>query len=141
MRFDLTVNEFSRDLAINRELVVYGEQFWRPYVHVRDAAAAISMVLSSPAKNVRGKVFNVGETSENYRKLDLVSLLQERIEDAEISFVEKDEDPRDYRVSFERIKSELSFQTAWTVPRGMDEVLALLESGLIADPYAGIYRN
>ena len=42
MRFDLTVNEFVRDLAAERELVVYGEQFWRPYVHVRDAARAIA---------------------------------------------------------------------------------------------------
>ena len=38
MRFDLTVNEFTRDLWADRELEVFGEQFWRPYVHVRDAA-------------------------------------------------------------------------------------------------------
>jgi len=141
MRFDLTVNEFVRDLAAGRELVVYGEQFWRPYVHVRDAARALALALTSPAEAVSGSVFNVGETSENYRKLDLVELLQQRIEDAAVSFVHKNEDPRDYRVSFERIKSELGFQTAWTVPRGMDEVLALLRSGLLADPYADVYRN
>ena len=34
MRFDLTVNEFTRDLWADRELEVFGEQFWRPYVHV-----------------------------------------------------------------------------------------------------------
>ena len=38
MRFSLTVNEFARDAVRTGELVVYGEQFWRPYVHVRDAA-------------------------------------------------------------------------------------------------------
>ena len=38
MRFDLTVNEFTRDLWDGRTLDVYGEQFWRPYVHVGDAA-------------------------------------------------------------------------------------------------------
>ena len=37
MRFDLTVNEFTRDLWADRDLEVFGEQFWRPYVHVRDA--------------------------------------------------------------------------------------------------------
>ena len=41
MRFDLTVNEFTRDLWADRELEVFGEQFWRPYVHVRDAARAV----------------------------------------------------------------------------------------------------
>ena len=34
MRFDLTVNEFTRDLWADRDLEVFGEQFWRPYVHV-----------------------------------------------------------------------------------------------------------
>ena len=45
MRFDLTVNEFTREVALGQELVVFGEQFWRPYVHVRDAARAACMVL------------------------------------------------------------------------------------------------
>ena len=141
MRFDLTVNEFVRDLASERELVVYGEQFWRPYVHVRDAARAVAHVLTAPRETVSGRVFNVGETSENYRKLDLVALLRKRIEAPSISFVHKDEDPRDYKVSFERIKDDLGFQTEWTVSRGMDEVLALMRSGLLTDPYAEAHRN
>ena len=49
MRFDLTVNEFTRDAFVSGELVVYGEQFWRPYIHVRDAARAIVTVLEAPA--------------------------------------------------------------------------------------------
>ena len=141
MRFDLTVNEFVRDLATDRELVVYGERFWRPYVHVRDVARAIALALAAPAEAVNGKVFNVGRTSENYRKLDLVELLEQRLEDAAVSFVHKDEDPRDYRVSFEKIGADLGFQTDWTVPRGMDEVLGLLRSGILADPFADVYRN
>ena len=40
MRFDLTVNEFTRELWADRELEVFGEQFWRPYIHVRDAGRA-----------------------------------------------------------------------------------------------------
>ena len=48
MRFDLTVNEFTRDLWDGRTLDVYGEQFWRPYVHVADAARAIAPVLAAP---------------------------------------------------------------------------------------------
>src|SRR4029077_1437185 len=33
MRFDLTVNEFTAEMVTRRRLVVFGEQFWRPYVH------------------------------------------------------------------------------------------------------------
>jgi nucleoside-diphosphate-sugar epimerase len=64
----LTVNEFTRDLAMRDELVVFGEQFWRPYVHVRDAARAIAEVLDAPKEASTGEVYNVGDTRENYRE-------------------------------------------------------------------------
>ena len=38
MRFDLTVNEFTKDLVLGKELIIFGEQFWRPYCHVLDFA-------------------------------------------------------------------------------------------------------
>ena len=141
MRFDLTVNEFTRDLLLYGDLVVYGEQFWRPYVHVRDAARAFLTVLEASPDTVSGEVFNVGSSAENYRKLDIVELLQQRIPNAEISFVQKDEDPRDYRVSFDKVEAALGFRTSRTVPDGIDEVTQLLQSGLIEDPFAAVYRN
>ena len=141
MRFDLTVNEFTRDVVLGRELVVYGEQFWRPYVHVRDAARGILATLTAPADDVRGEVFNVGDSAENYRKLDLVELLCARVPDAQVSFVHRDEDPRDYRVSFDKIKQALGYEVSATVPTGIDEVAKLVTSGAIDDPYAAIYRN
>lgn len=141
MRFDLTVNEFVMRLITDHKLTVYGEQFWRPYVHVADAARAIQLVLEAPGESVHRQVFNVGSTSENYRKLDLVNLLKERIDGANIDFVKKTEDPRDYRVSFERIKSQLGFQPTRLVPQGMDEVLNAIESGLIDNPAHPRYYN
>jgi nucleoside-diphosphate-sugar epimerase len=141
MRFDLTVNEFTREVTLERDLLVYGEQFWRPYVHVRDAAQAILLALEAPAEVVAGEVFNVGDTDENYRKLDLVELLKQRFPQAKVEFVHRDEDPRDYRVSFEKIKQDLDFKPRWSVPAGMDEVIALLRSGLLDDPYAQLYSN
>jgi nucleoside-diphosphate-sugar epimerase len=141
MRFDLTVNEFTRDASLKGDLVVYGEQFWRPYVHVRDAAHAVCVALDAPASAVGGEVFNVGDTAENYRKLDLVGLLKERLPNADVTFVKRDEDPRDYRVSFEKVKAKLGFKVEWRVPDGIDEVLALLRSGLVGDPFAPMYAN
>jgi len=141
MRFDLTVNEFARDALVNEELVVYGEQFWRPYVHVRDAAGAIAHALSSPVDHVSGEVFNVGDTGQNFRKQDLVDFLVERLPETTVEFVARSEDPRDYRVSFEKIASKLGFRVSKSVSDGMDEVLALLRSGAIADPFDAMYRN
>jgi nucleoside-diphosphate-sugar epimerase len=141
MRFDLTVNEFARDASVAGDLVVYGEQFWRPYIHVRDAARAVRTAIEAPHDIVAGEVFNVGDTAENYRKLDIVELLKERVPTATIQFVHRDEDPRDYRVSFEKVNSRLGFKTTRRVADGIDEVLALLRSGLLADPYASSYKN
>jgi nucleoside-diphosphate-sugar epimerase len=141
MRFDLTVNEFTRDVVLGRELVVYGEQFWRPYVHVRDAARGMRLVLDSEAGLVGAKVFNLGDTRENYRKLDLVELLRARVPGANVSFVHRDEDPRDYRVSFGKIGETLGFTISMRVPDGIDEVADLVSSGAVADPFAPVYRN
>jgi nucleoside-diphosphate-sugar epimerase len=141
MRFDLTVNEFTRDVVLGRPLVDYGEQFWRPYVHVRDAALALADVLEADASLVAGEVFNVGDTGENYRKADLVEFLRDRYPELQVEFVPKDEDPRDYRVSFDKIKARLGFAVTSTVPGGIDEVARVLQSGAIANPDAQIYRN
>jgi nucleoside-diphosphate-sugar epimerase len=36
MRFDLTVSEFTRELALGHRLEVYDAETWRPYAHVED---------------------------------------------------------------------------------------------------------
>jgi nucleoside-diphosphate-sugar epimerase len=141
MRFDLTVNEFARDAVRTGELVVYGEQFWRPYVHVRDAARAVVTVLEADRETVGGEVFNVGDTNENYRKQDLVELLEQRVPRMQVERVEKLEDPRDYRVSFAKIAERLGYGVNRNVPGGIDEVLALLAAGVVDDPFAERYRN
>jgi nucleoside-diphosphate-sugar epimerase len=139
MRFDLTVNEFTRDLWDGRTLEVYGEQFWRPYVHVADAARAIAMVLL--ADDVAGRVFNVGHSDENYRKLDLVDVIRERLPEADVRFVHRDEDPRDYRVSFERIRTEIGFDPLMRVPDGVAELLLGLDERRFGDPFDRRFSN
>jgi nucleoside-diphosphate-sugar epimerase len=141
MRFDLTVNEFVMEMILHRKLVVYGEQFWRPYVHVRDAARAVGMILEARTELVAGHVFNVGDTRENYRKADLLELILERVPDAHVQSVPKAEDPRDYRVSFERIRTKLDYSITRRVKDGIAEIASALESGLIDDPKSPAHYN
>ena len=141
MRFDLTVNEFTLEMVGRGRLVVFGEQFWRPYVHVADAARAIAMVLDAPAAAVRREVFNVGATEENYRKLDIVELVRPHAPDAAVEFVEKKEDPRDYRVSFAKVKERLGFTLKRTVAGGIVEVAHLVRDGVLSDFERPEYRN
>jgi nucleoside-diphosphate-sugar epimerase len=141
MRFDLTVNEFTRDLWAERHLEVFGELFWRPYVHVRDAARAVRRVLEAPAELVAGEVFNVGHSDENYRKLDLVRLITEHLGRGDVSYVQRTEDPRDYKVSFEKVRERLAFEPLHRVPDGVAEISTALEAERFGDPYASLYRN
>lgn len=141
MRFDLTVNEFTRELWADRELEVFGEQFWRPYIHVRDAARAIRTALQAPQDKVAGRVFNAGRSGENYRKLDIVEKIRRQTDRGSVSFVHRDEDPRDYKVSFDRIRDQLGFETLMRVPDGIAEVMDALDASAFGDPFDARYRN
>ena len=141
MRFDLTVNEFTMEMLTKKHLKVFGEQFWRPYVHVWDAARAIQLVLGSPAANVGGRVFNVGATDQNFQKQQLVELIRPYAPDAFVEFVHKSEDPRDYRVSFARITNQLGYKTTRTVAQGIGEVARLVRADVVGNFEDGKYRN
>jgi nucleoside-diphosphate-sugar epimerase len=141
MRFDLTVNEFTRDLWAERELEVFGEQFWRPYVHTADAARGVATVLAAEPSQVAGEVFNVGHSEENYRKLDLVEMITGELGRGDVTYVRRDEDPRDYKVSFEKVRAELGFQPRMRVADGISEVVEALERRAFGDPFDGRYSN
>ena len=53
----------------------------------------------------------------------------------------REEDPRDYKVSFDKIRDTLGFETEMTVPDGIAEVLDALEHNRFTDPFDGRYRN
>lgn len=140
-RFDLTVNEFTKELGLKRKLVIFGEQFWRPYCHVIDLARSVVLVLQSDADKVGFDVFGVGSTEENYQKKMIVEEIQKLLPDAEIEYVKKDEDPRDYRVNFDKIKETLGFQITRTVPEGIKNILFSVENSFYKDPDSRQYKN
>jgi nucleoside-diphosphate-sugar epimerase len=141
LRFDLTVNEFTRDAAIKKQLTIFGEHFWRPYCHVHDLARAAVLALGSENVNVNNQVFNVGDTSENYTKQMLVNEIRKVVKDVDVNFVQQTEDPRDYRVDFAKIQKQLGFEITRRVPDGVKELYSLISSGLISEPYSKKYCN
>lgn len=141
LRFDLTVNEFIRDVTFGKVLKIFGEQFWRPYCHVEDLARSCVIVLESEASKVKQNVFNVGDTTENYQKKMIAEEILKLIPEAKISYIHKNEDPRDYRVDFAKIKNELGFNITKTVPMGLREINKLLRDGLLLNPYSSNYQN
>ena len=141
MRFDLTVNQFTRDIWAGRRLEVYGERFWRPYLHVRDAARSLRAVLEAREDRVMREVFNVGRTDENYRKLDLVEIVRAQLGDGDVVFVQRDEDPRDYRVSFEKFRRQIGHMPQRRVPEGVAGVVDALTQDRFGDPFDDRHTN
>lgn len=140
IRFDLTVNEFTRNMVLEKFQEIWGEQFWRPYAHVDDLCSATVLVLESQKEKVKSQVFGVGDTNENYQKGMIIREINKLV-DGEIKYVAKNEDPRDYRVDFSKIKNELGFSISKTVPDGIKEIKKILESEIIDDPFSSKFKN
>jgi len=141
IRFDLTVNEFTRNAAINGEQEIWGQQFWRPYCHVEDLARSVVLVLESPIEKVKGNVFNVGSTEENYNKGMIIKEVCKVVPNVKVNYVDSSEDPRDYRVNFDKIKNTLGYTITKTVPEGVKEIYILIKSGIITDSFDQKFRN
>ena len=128
MRFDLTVSEFTSDLALGKELLVYDAHTWRPYCHLQDFARLIQMVIEAPAEKVSFEVFNAGGDVNNATKQMIVDAIIEKIPDGKVQYQDHGKDPRNYRVSFEKVKSILGFEPEYTFQDGIDELIEAINN-------------
>ena len=133
MRFDLTVSEFSREIAMGKELLVYDETTWRPYCHVSDISQAIIRVFEAPTDIVSGQVFNVGGNENNFTKKMIVDELIRLIPDAKVTYKMGGFDQRDYRVSFDKIRAALNFEPTYSVPSAIAKVVSCIALGFYSD--------
>ena len=140
LRFDLTVNEFAGFGYLNKKLDVFLPQSVRPYVHVYDAARAILCVIEQPDVS-RQRIYNVGDTSENYEKQQIVDIVKGFVPDLQVNYVDVGVDLRDYRVGFEKIKNEFGFEITLRVPDGAREIIDAIKSGGIQDISRTAYTN
>ena len=89
---------------------------------------------------LKNQIFNVGNTEENYRILDVAELVNQVVPNSIVEFAEGAEpDKRTYRVDFSKIKSYLpAFQPIWTVKKGSEELLqAYKENNMIMESLEG----
>ena len=77
-----------------------------------------------------------------YAKLDAYRLQDQGLDTYQANrALGYDEDPRDYKVSFEKIRSELGFTPEMTVAKGIAEVIEGLEQERFGDPYDARHSN
>tara|TARA_Y100000590_G_scaffold467418_1_gene646283 strand:+ start:19393 stop:20418 length:1026 start_codon:yes stop_codon:yes gene_type:complete len=129
MRFDLLVQEFLRDALIDKKISIFGKDFWRPLIHVEDMANACLKIVNSDSNKISGQIFNVGSDNENYTKKQLAEIIIEFIHDVQLEIIESKTDPRNYKVSFKKIKNSLNFDTTKSVRDSVNEILLKIKSG------------
>ena len=109
LRFDLAANRFTLFALKNKLIKLFGEESWRPFIHVKDVANIFFQFLISNKKNLHNQIYNLGFDDENYKIIDIIKILQGKLEFDVI----KDKvfiDRRNYFVSFKKLHKKISIK-------------------------------
>jgi nucleoside-diphosphate-sugar epimerase len=97
---------------------------WRPLVHIEDISAAFAAALRAPREAIHNNAFNVGTNEDNYRVRDLADFVLESMPNCKITYSgQSAPDPRNYRVDFSKIRTQLpGFKPRWNARAGAIEL-------------------
>ncbi len=139
-RFDLVVNLLAAKAVQEGEVGIVGGSQWRPFIHVQDVAETIVRMLEAPKAVVCNQIFNVGSNEQNYQIEELGRLIKEMMPAARV-VTQAQEDNRNYRVRFDRLRQAVNFDCRYTVRDGIREIVEAFVSGRIADYKDPHYNN
>ncbi|MBD1804015.1 SDR family oxidoreductase [Microcoleus sp. FACHB-SPT15] len=127
MRFDIVLNNLAGLAWTTKEIKMTSDGTpWRPLVHALDICKAIVCALEAPRDVVHAQVFNVGDTSNNYRVKEIAEIIADIFTGCQLSFGDSGADNRSYRVSFEKINTTLpGFKCDWDAKRGAQQLFDL----------------
>ena len=123
MRTDLLVNDFTYKAITDKYIVVFERNFKRNFIHVEDVASAFLFMLEN-YDNYKGEVFNVGLSSANLSKQELLEKIQSHVPNFAVSYNDYYEDPdkRDYIVSNDKIEGT-GWKPEWDLDRGIKQLI------------------
>ncbi|MBI3418940.1 MAG: SDR family oxidoreductase [Proteobacteria bacterium] len=129
MRFDVAINGMTYGTWKTGKLPMMrdGSQ-WRPFVHVRDTAAAMIFMLTAAPSKVNAQIFNVGSDKNVYQLYDLGERVAHSISPKVQVEWYGDPDHRSYRVAFKKIEA-LGWHATRTVEDGVKEIIDALYAG------------
>jgi len=139
----LIVNQFVLDAYSKRQLLIYQRGYSRSFVHVRDVAKGMMLMLDAPIEKIRGQIYNLGTEKGNYTKDQIVELVLKRIPETQVEYKDLTfgGDMRDIAVSFDKVRRDVGFVATFDVDDGIRDLLFALKAGLIRNPQDARYRN
>jgi len=131
-RLDLTINRMVAEGHARRGVIVRNPGRIRPSIHIRDLAELYVTMLRAPEGAVNGRVFNAAY--ENRTVLESAAIVRDRL-GADVHIASKEDgDQRSYRVSSERLRTEIGFAPRATVADAVRELAGALDANLLPDP-------
>lgn len=139
-RFDLVVNLLTAKAHQEGIITIFNGAQWRPFIHVDDVAEAVCQTLEAPVELVSGEIFNVGDDRLNYTLSQVADLIRTEFPNTKVEEVENN-DRRNYRVSFEKIRTRIGFTCRKTLEGGIRELRLAFECGQIVNYKDPLYSN
>jgi nucleoside-diphosphate-sugar epimerase len=137
LRLDIALNDLVAGAYTSGRVYIKSDGTpWRPIVHIRDIIGAMIAVLDAPREVVHNQVFNVGQTSENYRISEIADIVGQTVPGCRIEYApDGGPDKRCYRVSCDKIRRLLpGFQPQWNARKGAQELFEAYRAvGLTAE--------
>lgn len=127
MRYDLTLNQFCLEAIKEKKIDIYDTLTWRPYCHVLDFSRIIEKIIFADDDLINKQVFNVGSFSNNSRKIDIAKKIKKKLKFCEINKLKNSLDPRDYRVSFEKLNNKLGIKPKYSIEFGINEIIKFIK--------------
>ena len=139
MRTDLLVNDFTYKAITDKYIVVFEKSFKRNFIHIQDVANVFSFMLKN-YDTYKGEIFNVGLSSANLSKQELLEKIQEHVKNFAVSYNDFYEDPdkRNYIVSNTKVEST-GWRPEWDLDRGIEELIMAYQ--MIVPRMGAEFRN
>jgi len=128
-RFDIVLNDLCGLAWTTKKITLNSDgSAWRPLVHILDICQAIHLSLLADAERIRGQIFNVGSSEQNYRVIEIARIIAEVFPDCELETGAKAVDNRSYRVKFDKIAEVLpDFRCQWDARKGAEQMLEVFK--------------
>jgi nucleoside-diphosphate-sugar epimerase len=139
MRTDLLVNDFTYKAITDKYIVVFEKSFKRNFIHIQDVANVFLFMLNNYDK-YKGEVFNVGLSTANLSKQELLEKIQEHVKNFAVSYNDFYEDPdkRNYIVSNTKVEST-GWKPEWDLDKGIEELIMAYQ--MIVPRMGAEFRN
>jgi nucleoside-diphosphate-sugar epimerase len=134
------VNDLTHKSLTEGYAVVYESHFMRTFIHVRDMSKAFLFAIRNK-ETMKDNVYNVGSDDMNFTKKEICEIIKKELPSTYFNYADvgEDADKRNYKVSYDKIKS-LGYSTEVSLKEGIQELIKASKLVKIVSPYHNVVK-